>query len=148
MSQVFWVIRHKTEPSLSSPKRIITMKIKRPRTHQTKIVISVALKAASNGHLIHDTVGDMEYMLEYHEIDFDSVMEIIKQTSDFVAHTIPMLDDPTNTDLDIIVKISDHNLDAFRIIDLDVYIIELRENRREPIPSEKDDICPICCDEF
>ncbi|CAF2070505.1 unnamed protein product [Brassica oleracea] len=128
MSQVFWVLRHKTEPSLSSPKRIITMKIKRPRTQQTKIVIYVALKTASNGHLIHDTVGDMEYMLEYHEIDFDSVMKIIKQTSDFVACTIPTLDDPTDTDLDIIVKISDHNLDVFRRINLDVYIIELREN--------------------
>ncbi|KAL0788845.1 hypothetical protein Bca101_005091 [Brassica carinata] len=73
-------------------------------------------------------VGDMKYMLEYHEIDFDSVMEIIKQTSDFVARPILTLDDPTDTDLDIIVKISDHNLDAFRRIDLDVYIIELREN--------------------
>ncbi|KAL0742874.1 hypothetical protein Bca4012_084387 [Brassica carinata] len=113
------------------------MKIKRPRTKQTKIVISVALKTASNGHLIHDTVCDMEYMLEYQEIDFDSVMDIIEQTSDFVARTIPTLDDSTDTDLDIIVKISDHNLEAFRRIDLDVYIIELRENRREPIPSEK-----------
>ncbi|CAN6813513.1 unnamed protein product [Brassica oleracea] len=72
------------------------MKIKMPRTQQTKIVISVALKTASNGHLIHDTVGDMEYMLEYHEIDFNSVMEIIKQTSDFVACTIPTLNDPTD----------------------------------------------------
>ena len=53
-------------------------------------------------------------------------MEIIKQISDFVARTIPTLDDPTDTDLDIIVKISDHNLDAFRRIDLGVYIIELR----------------------
>ncbi|CAF2070507.1 unnamed protein product [Brassica oleracea] len=109
MSQVFWVLRHKTKPSLSSPKRIITMKIKRPRTQQTKIVIFVVLNTASNGHLIHDTV-----------------MEIIKQISDFVARTIPTLDDPTDTDLDIIVKISDHNLDAFRRIDLGVYIIELR----------------------
>ncbi|XP_013632757.1 PREDICTED: E3 ubiquitin-protein ligase RHA1B-like [Brassica oleracea var. oleracea] len=106
------------------------------------------MKTASNGHLIHETVCDMEYMLGYHEIDFDSVMEIIEQTSDFVAHTIPTLDDPTNIDLDIIVKISDHNLAAFRRIDLDVYIIELRENQREPTPSEKDDICPICCEEF
>ena len=103
-------------------------------------MISVALKTASNGHLIHDTVGDMEYMLEYHEIDFYSVIEIIKHTFDFVAHTIPTLNDPTDTDLDIIVKISDHNLDAIRRIDLDVYIIELRENRRELIPNEKDDI--------
>ncbi|CAN6827767.1 unnamed protein product [Brassica oleracea] len=148
MSQVFWDIRHKTEPSLSSPKRVITMKIKRPRTQQTKIVISIAMKTASNGHLIHETVCDMEYMLGYHEIDFDSVMEIIEQTSDFVAHTIPTLDDPTNIDLDIIIKISDHNLADFRRIDLDVYIIELRENQREPTPSEKDDICPICCEEF
>ncbi|KAL0748743.1 hypothetical protein Bca101_030745 [Brassica carinata] len=51
-------------------------------------------------------------------------------------------------DLDIIVKISDHNPDALRRIDLYVYIIELRENQREPTPSEKDDICPICCEEF
>ncbi|WZZ87456.1 hypothetical protein YC2023_116035 [Brassica napus] len=50
--------------------------------------------------------------------------------------------------LDIIVKISDHNPDALRRIDLYVYIIELRENQREPTPSEKDDICPICCEEF
>ncbi|KAF3556277.1 hypothetical protein F2Q69_00012536 [Brassica cretica] len=124
------------------------MKIKRAMTQKTKIVISVAMKTASNDHLIHETVCDMESMLGYHEIDFDSVMEIIEQTSDFVAHTIPTLDDPTNTDLDIIVKISDHNLDAFCRIDLDVYIIEFRENQREPTPSEKDDICPICCEEF
>ncbi|CAN6831825.1 unnamed protein product [Brassica oleracea] len=148
MSQVYWVICHKTEPSISSPKRIITMKIKRPWTQQTKIVISVALKTASNGHIIHNTVAEMEYMLEYHGIDFDSVMEIIEQTSEFVARTIPKLDNPTDTDLNIIVKISDHNLDAFRRIDLDVYTIELRANRREPIPSEKDDLCPICCKEF
>ncbi|CAF2049448.1 unnamed protein product [Brassica rapa] len=124
------------------------MKIKRPRIQQTKILISVALKIANNDHLIHDMVSDMEYILEYHEIYFDSVMEIIKQISDFVAYTIPTLADPTYTNLDIIVKISDHNLDAFRRIDVDVYIIELCENRREPIPSEKDDICPICCEVF
>jgi len=53
-----------------------------------------------------------------------------------------------DTDLNIIVKISDHNLDAFRRIDLDVYTIELRANQIEPIPSEKDDLCPICCKEF
>ncbi|WZZ24738.1 hypothetical protein YC2023_008139 [Brassica napus] len=75
-------------------------------------------------------------------------MEIIEQTSDFAARTTPTLDDPTNIDLDIIVKISDYNPDALRRIDLDVYIIELRENRREPTPSEKDDICSICCEEF
>lgn len=148
MSQVNWVICHKTEPSISSPKRIITMKIKRPWTQQTKIVIFVALKTASNGHLIHNMVFEMEYMLEYHEIDFDLVMKIIEQSSEFVACTILKLDNPTDTDLNIIVKISDHNLDAFRIIDLDVYTIELRANRREPIPSEKDDLCPICCKEF
>ncbi|CAH8341640.1 unnamed protein product [Eruca vesicaria subsp. sativa] len=88
------------------------MKIKRPRTQQTKIVISSVLKTASNDHLIRDTVDDMEYMLEYHETDFDLVMEIIKQTSDFVAHTIPTLDDSTGTDLDINVKIYNHNLNA------------------------------------
>ncbi|CAG7896387.1 unnamed protein product, partial [Brassica rapa] len=142
------VICHKTEPSISSSKRIITMKIKRPWTQQTKIVIFVALKTASNGHLIHNMVFEMEYMLEYHEIDFDLVMKIIEQSSEFVACTILKLDNPTDTDLNIIVKISDHNLDAFRIIDLDVYTIELRANRREPIPSEKDDLCPICCKEF
>ncbi|KAG2306625.1 hypothetical protein Bca52824_026373 [Brassica carinata] len=113
------------------------MKIKRPRTQQTKIVTSVSLKTASNGHPIHDTVCDMEYMLEYHEIDFDSVMEIIEQTSDFVAHTIPRLDDSTDTDLDIIVKISDHNLDAFRRIDLDVYIIEFVKTEENPSLEKK-----------
>ncbi|CAF1711713.1 unnamed protein product [Brassica napus] len=116
------------------------MKIKRPSTQQTKIVISVAMKTASSGHLIHETVRDMEYILGYHEIDFDSLMEIIEQTSDFAARTTPTLDDPKNIDLDIIVKISNYNP---RRIDLDVYIIELRENRREPTPSEKDDIWPI-----
>ncbi|KAF2544603.1 hypothetical protein F2Q68_00029977 [Brassica cretica] len=75
-------------------------------------------------------------------------MEIIEQTSDFAARTTPTLDDPTNIDLDIIVKIFDYNPDALHRIDLDVYIIELRENRREPTPSEKDDICSICCEEF
>ncbi|WZZ32186.1 hypothetical protein YC2023_015587 [Brassica napus] len=105
------------------------------------------MKAASNGHLLHDTVRDMESMLEYHEIDFDSAMRIIEQTSDFVARTIPTLGDPTVTDLDVIVNISDHSVDAVRRIDLDIYIIELRENRRGPTPNEKDDICPICCEE-
>nr|VDD49446.1 unnamed protein product [Brassica oleracea] len=106
------------------------------------------MKTTSSGHLIHETVRDMEYMLGYHEIYFDSVMEIIEQTSDFAARTTPTLDDPTNIDLDIIVKIFDYNPDALRIIDLDVYIIEFRENRREPTPSEKDDICSIYCEEF
>ncbi|CAN6804371.1 unnamed protein product [Brassica oleracea] len=109
MSQVFWDIRHITEPTLTSPKRVITMKIKRPSTHQTKIVIYVAMKTTSSGHLIHETVRDMEYMLGYHKIYFDSVMEIIEQTSDFAARTTPTLDDPTNIDLDIIVKIFDYN---------------------------------------
>ncbi|CAN6995229.1 unnamed protein product, partial [Brassica oleracea var. botrytis] len=124
------------------------IRIRRPRTQQTEIVVSVVMKAASNGHLLHDTVRDMESMLEYHEIDFDSAMRIIEQTSDFVARTIPTLGDPTVTDLDVIVNISDHSVDAVRRIDLDIYIIELRENRRGPTPNEKDDICPICCEEF
>ncbi|KAG2304300.1 hypothetical protein Bca4012_063214 [Brassica carinata] len=56
------------------------MKIKRPMTQQTEIVISVALHTSNNGHLSNATVSNMEYMLEYHEIGFDSVMEIIEQT--------------------------------------------------------------------
>ncbi|KAL0734205.1 hypothetical protein Bca4012_010415 [Brassica carinata] len=124
------------------------MKIKRPSTQQTEIVISVALKTTINGHLTHETIRDVEYMLGYHEINFDSVMQIIEETSDHVASTLPTLDDPTETDLDIIVDIVDHNQHAFHRIDLDVYMIELWENRREPIPSEKGDICIICCEEF
>ncbi|KAF2551073.1 hypothetical protein F2Q68_00035940 [Brassica cretica] len=106
------------------------------------------MKTTSSGHLIHETVRDMEYMLGYHEIDFDSVTEIIEETSDLAAHTDPTLNDPTNIDFDIIVKKSDYNPGALRRIDLDVYIIELRENQRKPTHIEKDDICPICCEEF
>ncbi|KAF2603112.1 hypothetical protein F2Q70_00025823 [Brassica cretica] len=106
------------------------------------------MKTTSSGHLIHETVRDMEYMLGYHEIDFDSVTEIIEETSDLAARTDPTLNDPTNIDFDIIVKKSDYNPDALRRIDLDVYIIELRENQRKPTHIEKDDICPICCEEF
>ncbi|KAJ4906214.1 hypothetical protein Rs2_09872 [Raphanus sativus] len=148
MNKPSWVVDHETEPILSSPKRVITMKIKRPSTYQTKIVISVDLKTVSNGHLAHETVRNMEHMLGYHEIDYDSAIEIIEETSEHVASTIPTLDDPTETDLDIIVKIIDHNEDTFRRIDLDVYMIELGENRREPIPSEEYDECSICCKEF
>nr|VDD05098.1 unnamed protein product [Brassica rapa] len=64
------------------------MKIKRPGTQQTKIVISIDMKAASSGHLSHETARNMEYMLGYHEIDFDSVTEIIERTSDEAARTI------------------------------------------------------------
>ncbi|KAG2248779.1 hypothetical protein Bca52824_088407 [Brassica carinata] len=111
------------------------MKIKRPSTQHTKIVIFVAMKTTSSGHLIHETVRDMEYMLGYHKIYFDSDGDY-RAMPDLSRH------------LDIIVKISDYNPDTLHRIDLDVYIIELRENRREPTPSEKDDICSICCEEF
>ncbi|KAJ4894881.1 hypothetical protein Rs2_21675 [Raphanus sativus] len=148
MNKPSWVVDHEIEPTLSSPKRVITMKIKRRSTYQTETVISVDLKTVSNGHLAHEMVRNMEYMLGYHEIDYDSAIEIIEETSDHVANTIPTLDDPAETDLDIIVKIIDHNQDAFRIIDLDVYMIELGENLRESIPSEEYDECSVFCEEF
>ncbi|CAH8337838.1 unnamed protein product [Eruca vesicaria subsp. sativa] len=144
MSKVFWVLSHKSEPSLPSPKRNITVEIKRPRTWQTGIVIHVALRAVSNGHLNYDTVREMEYMLLYHDFDFDLVMEIIEETSDFVARTIPTIEDPTCTDLDIFVKISDQNPDSLQRITL----TKLCVNRRGPLTTEEDDICPICCEKF
>ncbi|KAL0844013.1 hypothetical protein Bca101_017259 [Brassica carinata] len=104
------------------------MKIKRPGTQQTKIILSVALKTMSNGHLTHDTARAMEHKLGYHEIDFDSVMKIIEETTDHVAHTIPRL--------------------AIPRIDLDVYMVKLLENQREPIRIEHAGKCSICCEEF
>ena len=117
-------------------------------TQQTEIVVSVALNTASNGHLLNRTESDMEYMLGYHEIDYDSAMDIIEQTSDYAARKIPTLQNPTETDFDIIVNISDRNPNAHHRIDLDVYSIHLHGTRRVPFPTEKDDICPICYDEF
>ncbi|WZZ00492.1 hypothetical protein YC2023_072820 [Brassica napus] len=99
------------------------MNIKRRNTQQTKIVISIDMKTTSSGYLTHETARNMEYMLGYHEIDFDSITEIIEEASDVAARNIPTLNDPTNIDF-------------------------LRDNRRETIPSERDDICPICWEEF
>ncbi|KAL0844675.1 hypothetical protein Bca101_017921 [Brassica carinata] len=76
------------------------------------------------------------------------VMKIIEETTDHVAHTIPRLADSTVTDLDIIVKIVDHNPHALRRIDLDVYMVKLLENQREPIRIEHAGKCSICCEEF
>ena len=148
MSLISWIVRHKTSQSLTSPKRSITMNIKRRNTQQTKIVISIDMKTTSSGYLTHETASNMEYMLGYHEIDFDTITEIIEEASAVAAHNIPTLNDPTHIDFDIIVKINDLNPDALRRIDLDVYITELRDNRRETIPSERNDICPICWEEF
>ncbi|CAH8335325.1 unnamed protein product, partial [Eruca vesicaria subsp. sativa] len=48
----------------------------------------------------------------------------------------------------LIPQISDHNSDAFHRFDVDIYMIELHENRRKPNRSEEDDICPICWEKF
>ncbi|WZZ44866.1 hypothetical protein YC2023_041125 [Brassica napus] len=138
------VLSDKTKPASSSPKRTLTMKIKRPNTQQTPITISIALRTSSNGHLDNATISDMEYMLQYHEINFDSVTEIIDETTNYVAGVISTLDDVTAADLDIIVKVTDYNPQAWSRIDLDVYTIDLRSNRREPNSSEENDICAIC----
>ncbi|WZZ79881.1 hypothetical protein YC2023_100453 [Brassica napus] len=70
--------------------------------------------------------------------------EIIDETTNYIASVIPTLDDVTSTDLDIIVKVTDYNPQAWSRIDLDVYTIDLRSNRREPNSSEENDICAIC----
>ncbi|RID44665.1 hypothetical protein BRARA_I01445 [Brassica rapa] len=90
----------------------------------------------------------MEYMLQYHEINFDSVTEIIDETTNYVAGVILTLDDVTVTDLDVIVKVTDFNPQAWSRIDLDVYTIDLRSNRRESIPSKENDSCAICHNEL
>nr|VDD64215.1 unnamed protein product [Brassica oleracea] len=128
--------------------RKFVVKIKRPNTQQTTIRISIALRTSSNGHLDDGTISDMEYMLQYHEINFDSVTEIIDETTNYVAGVIPTLDDVTGTDLDVIVKVTDFNPQALSRTDLDVYTIDLRSNIRESIPSEENDICAICHNEL
>ncbi|XP_009113226.1 RING finger protein 44-like [Brassica rapa] len=142
------VLSDKKNPACSSPKRTLTMKIKRPNTQQTTIRISIALRISSNGHLDDGTISDMEYMLQYHEINFDSVTEIIDETTNYVAGVILTLEDVTVTDLDVIVKVTDFNPQAWSRIDLDVYTIDLRSNRRESIPSKENDICAICHNEL
>ncbi|WZZ68793.1 hypothetical protein YC2023_080163 [Brassica napus] len=142
------VLSDKKKPAYSSPKRTLTMKIKRPNTQQTTIRISIALRTSMNGHLDDGTISDMEYMLQYHEINFDSVTEIIDETTNYVAGVIPTLDDVTGTDLDVIVKVTDFNPQALSRTDLDVYTIDLRSNIRESIPSEENDICAICHNEL
>ncbi|CAF2040004.1 unnamed protein product [Brassica napus] len=128
--------------------RTFVVKIKRPNTQQTTIRISIALRISSNGHLDDGTISDMEYMLQYHEINFDSVTEIIDETTNYVAGVILTLEDVTVTDLDVIVKVTDFNPQAWSRIDLDVYTIDLRSNRRESIPSKENDICAICHNEL
>uniref|UniRef100_M4DKU8 Uncharacterized protein n=1 Tax=Brassica campestris TaxID=3711 RepID=M4DKU8_BRACM len=76
------------------------------------------MKTTSSGYLTHETASNMEYMLGYHEIDFDTITEIIEEASAVAAHNIPTLNDPTHIDFDIIVKINDLNPDALRRIDL------------------------------
>ncbi|CAF2099259.1 BnaA05g17090D [Brassica napus] len=142
------VLSDKRKPACSSPKRTLTMKIKRANTQQTTIRISIPLRTSSNGHLDDGTTNDMEYMLQYHEIDYDSVIKIVDETTDYVAGVIPTLDDVTGTDLDVIVKITDYNPHAWSRIDLDVYTIDLRNNRRNSIPIEENDICTICHNEL
>ncbi|CAF2107919.1 unnamed protein product [Brassica napus] len=110
------VLSDKTKPASSSPKRTLTMKIKMPNTQQTPITISIALRTS----------------------------KIIDETTNYIASVIPTLDDVTSTDLDIIVKVTDYNPQAWSRIDLDVYTIDLRSNRREPNSSEENDICAIC----
>ncbi|KAJ4895093.1 hypothetical protein Rs2_21887 [Raphanus sativus] len=148
MNRPSWDVDHVIAPTLSLPKRMITMKIDRRNTNQTEIVISVDMNTVSNGHLDHETNENMEYMLLYHEIDYDSAIEIIENTSEHVATNLPPVAIPAETDLTIIVKITDYNENAFRRIDLDVYMIELGENRRAPIPSEEYAECSICFEEF
>ncbi|KAL0798853.1 hypothetical protein Bca101_054028 [Brassica carinata] len=82
----------------------------------------------SNGHLTHDTARAMEHKLGYHEIDFDSVMKIIERPLT-MWHTLFQ-------DLPI------------PRIDLDVYMVKLLENQREPIRIEHAGKCSICCEEF
>uniref|UniRef100_M4F2H5 Uncharacterized protein n=1 Tax=Brassica campestris TaxID=3711 RepID=M4F2H5_BRACM len=142
------VLSDKKKPACSSPKRTLTIKIKRPNTQQTTIRISIALRTSSNGHLDDGTISDMEYMLQYHEINFDSVIEIIDETTNYVAGVILTLEDVTVTDLDVIVKITDFNPQAWSRIGLDVYTIDLRNNIRDSIPSEENDICAICHNEL
>ncbi|CAN6856167.1 unnamed protein product [Brassica oleracea] len=142
------VLTNKKKSTCTSPKRTLTMKIKRPNTQVTTIRISIALRTSSNGHLDEGTVNDMEYMLQYHDIDFDSVTKIIDETTDYVAGVIPALNDVTGTDLYVIVKITDFNPHAWNRIDLDVYTIDLRNSRRYSIPSEENDICAICHSEL
>ncbi|XP_009102273.1 probable E3 ubiquitin-protein ligase RHG1A [Brassica rapa] len=142
------VLSDKKKPACSSPKRTLTMKIKRLNTQQTTNRISIAPRTSSNGHLDDGTIIDMEDMLQYHEINFDSVIEIIDETTNYVAGVIPTLDDVTGTNLDVIVKITDFNPKAWSRIDLDVYTIDLRKNRRDSIPSEENDICAICHNEL
>ncbi|KAJ4887765.1 hypothetical protein Rs2_27513 [Raphanus sativus] len=148
MTKPSWEVDHVIVPAISSPKRMITMKIERRNTCQTEIVISVDMNRAGNGHLDYATNKNMEYFLLYHEIDYDSAIEIIEATSKYVADNFPAVPNPAGTDLTIIVKITDFNEDAFRRIDLDVYMIELGENRRGPIPSEEYDECSVCFEEF
>ncbi|CAH8362296.1 unnamed protein product [Eruca vesicaria subsp. sativa] len=119
------------------------MKIKRPKKKR-KIIITIALRTLSNGHLSNNTWSDMEYMLEYDKINYNSVQLIIDETSDYVAGVIPTLEDTTCTDLDIIVKLTDLNPQALRRLDLDAYTSGLRNNRRQPITSEEHELCPIC----
>ncbi|CAF1921109.1 unnamed protein product [Brassica napus] len=128
--------------------RKFVVNIKRPNTQQTTIRISIALRTSSNGHLDDGAISDMEYMLQYHEINFDSVTEIIDETTNYVACVIPTLDDVTGTDLDVIVKVTDFNPQDLSRIDLDVYTIDLQSNRRESMPSEENDICAICHNEL
>ncbi|CAN6972620.1 unnamed protein product [Brassica rapa subsp. trilocularis] len=118
------VLSDKKKPACSSPKRTLTIKIKRPNTQQTTIRISIALRTSSNGHLDDD------------------------ETTNYVAGVIPTLDDVTGTDLDVIVKITDFNPQAWSRIGLDVYTIDLRNNIRDSIPSKENDICAICHNEL
>ncbi|CAN6895367.1 unnamed protein product, partial [Brassica oleracea] len=76
--------------------------------------------------------------------DFKGIFMIIDETTNYIASVIPTLDDVTSTDLDIIVKVTDYNPQAWSRIDLDVYTIDLRSNRREPNSGEENDICAIC----
>uniref|UniRef100_A0A1J3ICE2 Uncharacterized protein n=2 Tax=Noccaea caerulescens TaxID=107243 RepID=A0A1J3ICE2_NOCCA len=122
--------------------------IKRPNTHQTEIRIQIPCVTNHTGELTTTIIGNIEFLLIYHQIHENDATRVARRFNDFVTAVMVSTEHGRGTQMDMHFTVTDFNSQATNRLDVDLLIANLQTSNRVPTLDEQNEDCPICLQTF
>ncbi|KAF8047245.1 hypothetical protein N665_3133s0001, partial [Sinapis alba] len=131
-------------PAATTPKHTLQVYINRPNTQQSIIDFKLPSITDNQGNFNDSIIEGMEFMLTYHEIEHRDSTMLIQKTAQYVMELFTTENTSIYDDLQVTLRITDYNENAYARLDVDLIIADIEDTNRLPNSEEEDETCTVC----
>ncbi|CAH8382490.1 unnamed protein product [Eruca vesicaria subsp. sativa] len=143
-----YALSFESETHLANSEATRTITININRCHKNEDIISISLQFSTNdvGSLSDSTFTIMQYMLTCHDISNYSSLRITEKTSTYVYKTVTSLNSYEDTNVHIILHLTDFNPPSVHQMAVRRATSVLQSARTVQTPNDEYERCIICMD--